>query len=189
MMNKKLKKFVSVTLLSTMIISQFRSDMPNVRADYKPVEPEPVIEETILVANEIEPKKVIRTKEIKPVKVKRAGLISEEDIDLIALVTMAEAEGEPEKGKRLVIDTILNRVDSKRHPNTVKKVIYAPHQFSSMWNGRVNRCYVRKDIRKLVKEELKHRTNSEVIYFRTDYYSEYGTPMFRVGNHYFSKYE
>ena len=34
-------------------------------------------------------------------------LLSEEDISLIALVTMAEAEGECEKGKRLVIDTIL----------------------------------------------------------------------------------
>ena len=37
--------------------------------------------------------------------------LSDEEIRLIALVTMAEAEGEPELGKRLVIDTILNRVD------------------------------------------------------------------------------
>ena len=35
--------------------------------------------------------------------------MSEEDISLIALITMAEAEGECEEGKRLVIDTILNR--------------------------------------------------------------------------------
>lgn len=40
--------------------------------------------------------------------------MAEEDINLIALVTMAEAEGESELGKRLVIDTILNRID---HPN------------------------------------------------------------------------
>ena len=39
-------------------------------------------------------------------------LLPREDIELIALVTMAEAEGECEEGKRLVIDTILNRVDS-----------------------------------------------------------------------------
>ena len=37
-------------------------------------------------------------------------IASEEDIELIALVTMAEAEGEPEEGKRLVIDTILNSI-------------------------------------------------------------------------------
>ena len=39
-------------------------------------------------------------------------LLPQEDIELIALVTMAEAEGECKEGKRLVIDTILNRVDS-----------------------------------------------------------------------------
>lgn len=39
--------------------------------------------------------------------------MSKEDVELIALVTMAEAEGECEEGKRLVIDTILNRVDSE----------------------------------------------------------------------------
>lgn len=45
--------------------------------------------------------------------------ISNDDIELVALVTMAEAEGECEEGKRLVIDTILNRVDSASFPNTV----------------------------------------------------------------------
>ena len=44
-------------------------------------------------------------------EVTKEELLSEEDISLIALVTMAEAEGECEKGKRLVIDTILNRMD------------------------------------------------------------------------------
>lgn len=115
-------------------------------------------------------------------------ILSDEDIRLIALVTMAEAEGECEEGKRLVIDTILNRVDSKRFPDTVRGVIYQPNQFTSMWNGRVNRCKATDDICQLVREELVSRTNSEVIFFRTDHYSEYGTPLFQVGSHYFSKY-
>ena len=80
--------------------------------------------------------------------------MSKEDVELIALVTMAEAEGECEEGKRLVIDTILNRVDSEHFPDTVYEVIYQPNQFSSMWNGRVDRCEVRKDICGLVYEEL-----------------------------------
>lgn len=69
--------------------------------------------------------------------------MSKEDVELIALVTMAEAEGECEEGKRLVIDTILNRVDSEHFPDTVYEVVYQPNQFSSMWNGRVDRCEVR----------------------------------------------
>lgn len=109
------------------------------------------------------------------------------DVDLIALVTMAEAEGECEEGKRLVIDTILNRMDSPSFPNTANGVIYQKNQFEAMWNGRVDRCTVRDDIRQLVIEELGSRTNSEVLYFRTGHYSSYGTPLFKVDNHYFSK--
>lgn len=115
--------------------------------------------------------------------------MSVEDIELIALVTMAEAEGECEEGKRLVIDTILNRVDSVYFPNTVYDVIYQPSQFSSMWNGRVNRCEVREDICRLVIEELETRTNWDVMFFTAGSYSRYGVPMFQVENHYFSSYD
>ena len=112
--------------------------------------------------------------------------LSKSEIDLIALVTMGEAEGESEEGKRLVIDTILNRVDNEQWPDTVTEVIYQPNQFEVMWNGRLDRCYVIEDIRQLVIEESINRTNSEVVYFRTKRYSSFGTPLFQVGNHYFS---
>ena len=114
--------------------------------------------------------------------------LTEEEINLIAQVTMAEAEGEPEEGKRLVIDTILNRVDGKYWPNTVTEVIYQPSQFSCMWDGRFDRCYVMDDIVELVKEELISRYNSECVFFRTTRFSDYGVPMFQVGHHYFSSY-
>ena len=113
---------------------------------------------------------------------------SKEDIELLALVTMAEAEGESEEGKRLVIDTVLNRVDHGRFPDTISDVIYQKGQFSSMWNGRSNRCYVSDDIYKLVEEELESRTNTDVIFFHAGRYSDYGSPLFQVGNHYFSSY-
>ena len=112
--------------------------------------------------------------------------MSREDIELIALLTMAEAEGECEEGKRLVIDTVLNRVDSDEFPNTVKDVIYQKNQFTSMWNGRVDKCYVMEEICQLVEEELESRTNSEVVFFHAGKYGKYGTPLFSVENHYFS---
>lgn len=115
--------------------------------------------------------------------------ISDDDIELIALVTMAEAEGECEEGKRLVIDTILNRVDSISFPNTVYEVVYQPSQFSSMWNGRVDRCYIDDYICQLVEEELRNRKNYDVIFFTADKYGNYVTPMFQIGNHYFSSGE
>ena len=116
-------------------------------------------------------------------------LLPQEDIELIALVTMAEAEGECEEGKRLVIDTILNRVDSVYFPDTVHGVIYQANQFSSMWNGRVDKCFADDDICQLVEEELQSRTNVDTIFFTAGGYGKYGTPMFQVGNHYFSSYE
>lgn len=115
--------------------------------------------------------------------------VTEEEIELIALVTMAEAEAEPEEGQRLVIDTILNRVDGEHWPDTITEVIYQPNQYTCMWNDRMSRCYVRDDIVQLVREELVNRTNYEVVFFRTQRYSDYGVPMFKVGHHYFSKYE
>ena len=114
--------------------------------------------------------------------------LSDSEIDLITLVTMAEAEGESEEGKRLVIDVILNRYDSPRFPNTIEGVIYAKNAFECMWNGRIDRCYIRDDIRQLVIEELQSRTNSNIHYFRTNHYHGFGTPVVQVGNHYFSTY-
>lgn len=129
---------------------------------------------------------------IEPVTVIKACndmQLSREEKELIALVTMAEAEGECEEGKRLVIDTILNRIDSEYFPNTVYEVIYQKNQFTSIWNGRINDCYVMSSIYQLVEEELCNRTNTEVVFFRAGKYSNYGIPMFQVENHYFSRYE
>lgn len=112
-----------------------------------------------------------------------------EGIDLLSILTMAEAEGESDEGKRLVIDVVLNRVDSEYFPNTIKEVIYQSYQFTSMWNGRADRCYVQEPIRKLVLEELASRTNSDVMFFTAGGYGQYGRPMFQVGNHYFCSYE
>lgn len=112
-----------------------------------------------------------------------------DEVKLLALLTMAEAEGEPENGKRLVIDTVLNRVDSKHFPSTIHDVIYQKDQFTSMWNGRAERCSSPDDICELVLEEMASRTNYDVAFFNAGHYSAYGTPMFQVQNHYFSSYD
>ncbi|MCM1578738.1 MAG: cell wall hydrolase [Ruminococcus sp.] len=115
--------------------------------------------------------------------------LTDEEISLIALVTMAEAEGESEYVKRLVIDTVLNRADSEHFPDSVNDVIYQPHQFTVMWNGRAERCEATNELITLVKEELENRTDSSVIFFRLSRYSDYGVPLFKEGDIYFSSYE
>lgn len=135
----------------------------------------------------IESHNIVRKVEIKTME--RKCPYTDEEIELIALVTLAEAEGECEEGKRLVIDTILNRVDSSYFPNTVSEVIYQKNQFSSMWNGRCARVTVSNDICELVREEINSRYNADVIFFTANDYGNYGIPMFQVGNHYFSSYD
>lgn len=195
-------KIMSIFLASTLFIN---STMMYVKPFNTKVESndEQVIETVIdipennvVVNNESEVKESTDISEVskvetvvsEPEKVEESFIFTEEEIDLIALVTMAEAEGEPEEGKRLVIDVILNRYDSPRFPNTINGVIYAKNAFECMWNGRVDRCYVRDDIRQLVLEEIESRTNDHIHYFRMSHYHNFGKPVVQVGNHYFSTY-
>ena len=154
--------------------------------------PEPVIEEIVEIVEPENPVvEVVPEPEPEPEPEPDTSFdlpLIREEIDLIALVTMGEAEGEPEEGKRLVIDVILNRVESPRFDNTVHGVIYAKNAFECMWNGRIDRCYVRDDIRRLVLEEIQSRTHSNIHYFRMNHYHNFGVPVMQVGNHYFSTY-
>lgn len=64
---------------------------------------------------------------------------SSEDVNLLAKIAMAEAEGEDIEGKALVIRVILNRVDSTSFPDTVREVIFQnngkTYQFSPVIPG------------------------------------------------------
>ena len=130
-----------------------------------------------------EPETTTRT-EVKDIS--NADLITMDDAVLIAKLVLAEAEGEPEMGKRLVIDTVLNRLESEDFPNTVYDVVYQPYHYDPAWDGRIDLFSELDDAFKLVVDEIHNRTNSEVLYFRTDKFHEFGTPMEQVGNHYFS---
>ena len=135
----------------------------------------------------LEAKAVLESKTVRTAIIKESEYpLTEEEIEFIALITYAEAEGEPVEGQRLVIDTILNRVDSEHFPDTVNEVILQENQFECVWNGRVDRSLITEDIVKLVKEELISRTNKDVVFFMAGSFSEYGTPIVAIHNHYFS---
>lgn len=111
---------------------------------------------------------------------------SEDEIYLMAKVCLAEAEDQSDYGKRLVVSTMLNRLDSGIYGDSIYDVIYAPYQFEVMSNGRIDRVEPDEYTLDLVKQEVMARSNHDVIYFRMDYYSEYGTPLFVEDDHYFS---
>lgn len=111
---------------------------------------------------------------------------SPESIDYLAKCVQAEAEDQSELGKRLVCDTVLNRFDSGKY-ETLYDVINEENQYSVVEDGRIHEAEPTEDIYRIVNEELIHRTDTEVLYFRTKHYHTFGTPMFKEDDHYFSK--
>ena len=110
------------------------------------------------------------------------------DIELLNRITFAEAGNQSELGKRLVIDTVLNRIDSIywRDDDTIWEVIAHPGQFETYSNGAYTRVALDESINELIVSELKNRTNVDVIYFRTKHYFDGVPRLFQEGDHYFS---
>ena len=72
--------------------------------------------------------------------------VSEEDYDALLRLVEAEASGEDIKGKMLVANVVLNRVESGVFPDTIKEVIYQREggraQFSPVATGKIDRVTV-----------------------------------------------
>lgn len=107
------------------------------------------------------------------------------DIDYLAHCIEAEAGDQGELGKRLVVDVILNRCD--KYDMDTTDIINAKGQFEVVSNGSINRVTPTTDIYDIIAEELVERYNTEIIYFREDFYHPFGTPIMSYKNHYFSK--
>lgn len=160
-------------------IITIKNDMYNMRRELKQPEETPDQTTIVISINSVSPNQVSTNEP--------DFILSNEEIDMLAILTMAEAEGESELGQRLVIDTVLNRMNSLYFPESVKEVIYQSGQFTCIRNGRFNRCYVKQEIKDLVIQELDSRTNSDVAFFTANHYGNYGSPLFKEGHHYFCK--
>ena len=133
--------FVTIFIISSKTVnSTGKEKIISEVSTYEYETEEPENHDLVLDIHESEPETEILSEEQQ---------VNDEDIWLIAWITMGEAEGECEEGKRLVIDTILNRVDHSSFPNTIYDVIAQPMQYSS-YNMVINnmgtdvipqRCY------------------------------------------------
>ena len=103
-----------------------------------------------------------------------------EEMVMIGKIVQHECPHESELGQRLVIDTIMNRVESEAFPNTVRDVLDQPGQYCNP------KKYPPEDIYILIAQEAYNRTNSNVLWYRTKKYHSYGRPITQEGGHYFS---
>lgn len=118
------------------------------------------------------------------------GEIIEGQKSLLAVLVMAEAGNQDLDGKRLVVDVVLNRVRDPRFPDTIEEVIYEDNQFSPVEDGGLDRSMwtVTDDCFKAVELEFDgSEIDNGILYFCAGRYSDYGTPAFRHGDHYFSR--
>jgi len=97
----------------------------------------------------------------------------------------AEAGNQPDDGVRAVACVLIKRAKGKL--KNMHKVISAPYQFSSYsdggmqkWNNPPERIW------QICKEEFENPSFTNLYYFRTGHYSEYGNPAMKIGDHYFS---
>jgi len=65
------------------------------------------------------------------------GPVRNDELDLLARLIQAEAEGEPYAGQVAVAAVILNRVQSPEFPNSISGVAYQPLAFESVMNGLI----------------------------------------------------
>ncbi len=112
------------------------------------------------------------------------------ELEELVILVQAEAGNQDELGKRYIADIVFNRLDDKDFPDSIHDVIYQmnPIQFATTTDGSLEKAgyTVTEETFQIVLDEYFNRTNSDIIYFRTERYHECGTPAFKYGDHYFS---
>ena len=112
-----------------------------------------------------------------------------DSLELLAICVEAEAGNQDLKGRQLVADVILNRVDSERFPDTIEEVISQPPcQFTSYWDGGMDSVVEPSPLTfEAVQRELEGREDTEILFFTEGKYNPYCEPLYKYGAHYFGR--
>lgn len=110
---------------------------------------------------------------------------------LLAMVVYREARGEPEDGRRAVVEVILNRVRSPLFPDTIDGVVYQSNSVQFACAGALTTASVKElgalsvcfDTVDAVLAETEPALNWDALYFSTRKPSS--AEYMKIGNHYF----
>lgn len=128
-----------------------------------------------------------------------AIFLDEESTEILCRIVEAEAGNEDEKGRMLIANVVMNRVESSRFPNTVKGVVFQKgggiYQFSPVANGSYYRVKVSEETKTAVEKVLQGEDESQgALYFVNRRAANAGnmrwfdtkcTPLFTYGRHEF----
>ena len=112
--------------------------------------------------------------------------VTEADIRLLAAITYLEAGNQSYYGKKCVASVVMNRVNSKKFPNTIKGVVYQSGQFTPAMNGSLTSLVnsgktIQAECVKAAKYVLEKGSVLKGYY----YFNNFG-PGLQIGDHYFS---
>ncbi len=109
------------------------------------------------------------------------------EMEVLAQLVEAEAGNQPFEGKCLVVDVILNRVESPDFPNTISEVIFQEGQFSVIKNGAFDKAAwnMKDSDYAAVSCEMELHENKDVLYFNNCSIVAGGGEKFKVGGHWF----
>lgn len=127
--------------------------------------------------------------------------LSGEDKEVLLRIVEAEATGESVEGRMLVANVILNRVNSKQFPDTVKKVVFQKtgrkYQFSPIRDGRYYSVTISRKTRQAVERVLDGEDESQgALYFmargqasksNVRWFDNHLTKLMKYGGHEFYK--
>lgn len=136
--------------------------------------------ETLQTETELE---IFNENEVPVYTIEKLSKITLDDFYEICRVVMNEAGGESYKCQVAVAETIINRINSDEFPDTIYEVLYQPYQYSHADNGEIT-----DSVKEAVTQALEqHIYDTDMMYFREDYYHEFAEDYFYVENMYFSK--
>ncbi len=91
--------------------------------------------------------------------------LSAADYDCLLKIVESEAGVCDRKGKILVANVVLNRMNSRYFPDTVREVVYQKNQFSPVENGSIDQVSVTEDTRQAVSMALSGTDYSQGALF------------------------
>ena len=108
-----------------------------------------------------------------------------EEAQLLLQIAAAEAEGEGPDGQRMIMSVVLNRVESPDFPNSIKEVVYEPHQF---YTAGMSEDKVNVDTHLALADLEAGNKAPEIIAFEksgSDFLEQYFIPVFTFRHHTF----
>ena len=90
---------------------------------------------------------------------------SDQDYELLTQIVEAEAGSCDIRGRILVANVVINRVNSGRFPNTIHDVVYQKSQFSPVYDGRLFTCRVTQQTVEAVDRALAGEDYSQGALF------------------------